>query len=93
MIKNAIHRLPKNTSNMIENQQNLEEIEKRLKPFKKMLGKAVDTVLDQEVSSYPIFIVAQQAVDIGLPLLKSDQIEGDWLVNISTLEELSLIHI
>ena len=72
---------------MIEHQQNLEEVEKRLRPFKKLLSQAADTVLEQEVSSYPIFVVAQQSLSMGLSLIKVGQMEGEWRVHVSTLEE------
>ena len=87
MIKPTDFSITNKSFKMIEHQQNLQEIEARLAPHKKMLGKAADTVLVQEVSSYPIFVVTQKSLDMGIPLIKTNQIPGNWLVNISTLEE------
>ncbi|MEM9822404.1 MAG: hypothetical protein AAF985_15085 [Bacteroidota bacterium] len=72
---------------MVEHRENLEAVEQLLQPFKKMLGEAVDTVLVQEVSSYPIFVVAQESLSMGIPLIKAGQLSDGWLVHISTLEE------
>jgi len=45
------------------------QLEEQLKPYIKMMTQAADTVVVQEVSKYPIFVVHQQEVNIGIPLL------------------------
>lgn len=69
----------------------IERLETELKPYLTLIGKAADTILDQDVSSYPIFVVHQMgAVDIGIQLLNHEQQDGpDWSVHASTLEELA----
>jgi hypothetical protein len=65
------------------------KLEKELEPYKPLLAKAADTILDKDVSGFPIFIVHQQEeVSIGIPLVEG---EGDhpWSVNATTLEELA----
>ncbi len=62
-------------------------LEQELQAYNKMLGQAADTVLDQDVSKYPIFIVHQQDIAAGIPLVKHAETEGTWSVNVSTLEE------
>ena len=65
------------------------KLERELKPYKPLLAKATETILDKDVSEYPIFVVHQQEeVSIGIPLVEK---EGDrpWSVNASTLEELA----
>jgi len=64
-------------------------LEEELQPYKNFLAKAADTVLEQEVSKYPIFIVHQQEFDAGIPLVNKEQTDGKWSVNLSTLEEFS----
>lgn len=65
------------------------QLEEELQPYLPLLSKAADTVLDQGVSSYPIFVVHQLSVDLGIPLLQRDDEEGvKWSVNATTLEEL-----
>jgi len=62
------------------------KLEYELSPYKSFLSKTSDAVLDQDVSQYPIFVVHQQGINVGIPL-ETDHIEGDWLVNASSLEE------
>lgn len=65
------------------------QLEKDLQPYRHVLGQAADTVLDQDVSEYPIFVVHQLSVDLGIPLVQRNEAEGvKWSVNASTLEEL-----
>lgn len=64
-----------------------EELEKQITPFKDILSKASDAVLEQEVSSYPIFVLSKQGIELGLNLKSEIDTPEDWIVNISTLEE------
>lgn len=72
-------------------QAKIERLETELKPYLPVIGKAADTILDQDVSSYPLFIVHQMdTVDIGILLLSHQADDGpEWSVNASTLEELA----
>ena len=72
---------------MVEDPKSLEALEKRLKPFKKMLGQAADTVMVQDVSAYPILVTHNKSIQIGIPLVSSDKMEDGWSIHISTLEE------
>ena len=65
--------------------QKYQQLEMELKPLLPMLGKAADAILDQEVSKYPIFIIAKNDVAIGLPLI--ERAPPHWSVNATTLEE------
>ncbi|MEZ5041117.1 MAG: hypothetical protein R2828_14560 [Saprospiraceae bacterium] len=69
-----------------ENQYNA--LEKALEPQWGILEKAADAILDQEVSSYPIFIIHQHQVEIGVLLVKREAGKSDWSIQASTLEEL-----
>lgn len=72
---------------MIEHQPHLKELEKSLQRYKKMLGQASDMVLEKDVSSYPIFVVSNQPIEMGIPLVKKEVLAGKRSVNISSLEE------
>lgn len=61
-------------------------LEKQLKPYKKILAQAADVILDQYISKYPIFVVHQQEVAIGILLVEATK-DFKWSVNASTLEE------
>ncbi len=63
------------------------EVKTVLRAYIPMLGQAADVILDQEVSTYPIFVVHQELLSIGIPLIEQAA-ESDWSVNASTLEEL-----
>lgn len=63
------------------------QLENELKPYRKILGKASEVVLDENVSKYPIFVVHQQEVAMGIPLIEADGKQFKWSVNVSTLEE------
>lgn len=56
-------------------------------PYKEVLSKACDAILDQEVSNYPIFILSKDTIDVGVPLI--DELTGfeSWSINASMLEE------
>ena len=65
------------------------KLEKELAPQKAVMGKAADAILDQDVSSYPIFIIHQHIVDIGIPIVEREDQGPLWSINASTLEELA----
>lgn len=65
------------------------KLEKDMQAYRPVLAKAAETILDQEVSAYPIFIVHRQGVNIGVPLVQAEGEEAPWSVNASTLEELA----
>lgn len=66
------------------------ELEEDLKPFRPLMAKAADAILDQEISAYPIFIASQLEVQLGVPLMVRDSEQKQlWFVNASTLEELN----
>ncbi len=62
------------------------QLEKELKPYKKLMSDASDIIMDKDVSKYPIMVLHQQEVDIGIPLLQRDQ-QTLWSIHASTLEE------
>lgn len=68
-------------------EEQLLAIEEQLKPYVNLLSEATDRILDQEVTKYPIFIAHQLELAIGLPLVDMDEVEGNWSINVSSLEE------
>ena len=63
------------------------QLEKEIDPYKKIMSKATDTILEEDVSKYPIFVVHQQTIDMGLPLIESKDKLSKWSISASTLEE------
>ena len=64
----------------------LKEIKESLTPYKAMISKASDKIMDENISSYPIFVVHDSGIALGLPLVEEDE---KIRVNASTLEEFS----
>lgn len=64
-----------------------QQIQEELSPYNQILGQAADTIIEQNVSSYPIFVVHQLEVEIGVPLIDREKVEGNWSINASSLEE------
>lgn len=63
------------------------QLEKELAPYLPALHQAAEVILNQDVSSFPIFVVHQHTVDIGINIVDREEVKGNWSVNASTLEE------
>ncbi len=70
----------------MQKEQDLKTLEEELKHYKTLLGTVADTIIEQDVSSYPVFVLSRDAIEIGIPL-NTEMIEGSWSVNASSLEE------
>ena len=66
----------------------LDGLQTMLRPYRRMLMQAADTIINENVSNYPVFVVTAQPVEVGLPLIEVGQLIETWQVNASTLEEL-----
>ncbi|MDX1665716.1 MAG: hypothetical protein R3350_00720 [Saprospiraceae bacterium] len=65
------------------------QLQKELEKYKPTLAKASDVILDQGVSSYPIFVLSKKPVAIGVALVSMDPEQSGWNIYASTLEELA----
>lgn len=63
------------------------QLEQDLRRYRKALREAREIMLDQEVSLYPIFILHQQELEMGIPLIEAGNENGLWSVHASSLEE------
>ncbi len=50
------------------------------------MAKASDSIIDQEVTKYPIFVLHQHDLEIGIPLTAEDD-TNPWKLQASSLEE------
>jgi hypothetical protein len=64
-----------------------EILKKEIVVYLPMMNQAADTVMDQDVSKYPIFVFHQQEVAIGINVVDKSKVKGNWSVNVSTMEE------
>lgn len=69
----------------MKNEIILKQIEREIRQHVPGLCKAADAVLDQEVSKYPIFIVHQGELELGVSVITREK--GSWSINLSILEE------
>ncbi len=68
--------------------EELKNLEQQLSPYKKLMQKTSEIILDQEVSSYPLFVAHQEAaVEIGILLFEQEK-PDQWTIHASSLEEL-----
>jgi hypothetical protein len=70
-----------------QNKNALLEIERLLKRYRSSLSTAADTIRDENVSNYPIFVASKTAVEIGVELFSQGQLPDKWIVMASSLEE------
>lgn len=64
-------------------------LQEDLKAYRALLSTAADTILDQDVSNYPIFVVHRHDLALGILLVAHDEPTPKWSVNVTTLEELA----
>ena len=67
--------------------EKLSRLREELSTYLKALTEAAEIIQAQEVSSYPIFVIHQQTVDVGINIVDREKTQGNWSVNASTLEE------
>lgn len=65
----------------------LKQIEREIRQYIPLLAKAADSVLDQNVSNYPIFIVHQGEIELGISVIDPQKVKSNWAINVSILEE------
>ena len=64
-------------------------LEEEIRPFFSIMGRASDTIIDENISNYPIFVVSQLDIELGIPLVQRQEDGNPWSVHASTLEEMS----
>ncbi len=67
--------------------------QEEVRPYLKMLRKASRAIIDQDVSRHPIFVFHTDDLELGIELAKVDNVNGNWSVNASTLEEFVAIRL
>ncbi len=65
-----------------------ERLEKDLQKYLPMMGQAADTIIDENVSRYPVFAVHQLELELGIPLVIKTEDGPKWSIQASTLEEM-----
>ncbi len=63
------------------------QLEEDLQDYSFTIEKAQQAIIDQEVSKYPIFVVHQHEIELGVLLVDGTNLGLQWSINASTLEE------
>ena len=53
-------------------------LEKELAHYRPTLNQAAQEIKDNNVSLYPIFVIHQHFVDIGIQMVDRDKVNGNW---------------
>ena len=69
------------------------QLEQDLRRYRKALNEAREIMLDQEITNYPIFVLHQQEIAMGVPVIEAGENVGLWSVHASSLEEFALKNI
>lgn len=68
--------------------QRYHQLKVELKPYMKAMIQASETIIDKEVSTYPIMIAHQQELELGIPIVTTKTFpQGKWNIHASSLEE------
>ncbi len=70
-----------------EQEKYLTHFSTEIHQYRSMMHEAFESVLNEGVSLYPVFVFHQQEVTVGISIVNRERTSGDWSVNISTLEE------
>ncbi len=68
------------------------QLQEDVRPYRPQLAAAAETVVNEEVSNYPVFLAypgEEQSVELGLPVFSVPTSRGrKWAIHLTTLEEL-----
>lgn len=65
----------------------LKSLERDLKIYRESIKEVAIEIMVEGISSYPIFIAHQHEVKLGEVILDRNELNTDWTINASTLEE------
>jgi hypothetical protein len=66
----------------------LELLKTELAPNQSLLGQALDTIRNEQISNYPLIILSVHPIELGISIFGSQKI-GSYFYSASTLEELA----
>ena len=70
-----------------EKESPLKSLEADLKFYSESIKEVSVEIMVEGISSYPIFIAHQHEVKLGEPILDKDELNTNWTIHASTLEE------
>ena len=63
------------------------QLEEELKGFREILNRASNEMRNQDLTNYPIFVVHQQELVLGVQIVDREKTKSNWDIHASTLEE------
>ena len=66
----------------------LKMLEADIKTLGELFKDAAQTIVNQNVSNYPIFVAHRYALNMGIELVERERMNTNWSFNASTLEEI-----
>ena len=66
------------------------QLKQELLPYINIMTKAAETIMVKDISKYPILVVHQQEVELGVPVLNKNEEKIKWSIHASTLEEFAM---
>jgi hypothetical protein len=66
------------------------QLKQELLPYINIMTKAAETIMVKDISKYPILVVHQQEIELGVPVVTRDAKERKWSIHASTLEEFAM---
>lgn len=68
-------------------QEELKELEQNLNIYKESIREISDEIIENKVSSYPLFIASREPVSLGKLILDKEELALEYSIFASTLEE------
>jgi hypothetical protein len=65
----------------------LESLQNDVAQVSATLKQIAETVIEEGISEYPVFVAAQQVVEIGKPIFDQDELPLNWFFRVSILED------
>ncbi len=65
----------------------LESLQNDIAEIGPTLQHIVATVINEGISEYPVFIAAQEIIDLGKPIFDREEVQLNWFFNASILED------
>ena len=76
-----------NEGNAPQKESPLLSLQSDLKIYNDSIKEVATEIIVEGISNYPIFITHQHVVNLGEPILDKDDLNMNWSINATTLEE------
>lgn len=72
----------------MKDEKYFKQLQKNIRPYLEVMGKAADIIIEQDVSTFPILILSEVPANIGINIVDKGLSNAPWNIYASTLEEL-----